>query len=111
MGSADYAVAKHDWMTQSPVPITDKGDEWLLLALLCIGFSLVLMAMAIDNDDARGIILGLGLLLIGIDGVVMGAIIGQPAMFLLVVFGAAGAFVLYRYLFVPKERCRREEGE
>lgn len=105
----DYAVAKHDWMTRSSVPIADKGDQWLLLALLCLGFSLILMAMAIDNDDARGIILGFGLLLIGIDGVVMGAIIGEPAMFLLVVFGAAGAFVLYRYLFVPKERRQREE--
>ena len=106
----DYVVGKYDWMTQSLIPLSDKGDGLLFTGLLLVCFSLIVMAMALDNDQVRGIILGVGLLFIGIDGVAMGVIMRQPAMFLLLLFGAVGAFVLYRYLFVPKE-CREREGE
>ena len=106
----DYVVAKEDWMTRSLVPLSDKGDGWLFTCLILFSFALMLAAMALDNDQVRGIILGFGLLLLGIDGVVMGIITRNFAMCLLIIFGAVGAYVLYRYLFVPRERREREEA-
>lgn len=52
--------------------------------------------------------LGCGLILMGIDGVVMGAIMDNVALYFLVIFGAAGAFILYRHLFAFAEQRRRE---
>lgn len=103
-------VAKEDWMTKSMVPFTDRGDDWLFASMAFFGIALVVIAMALDNDQVRGVILGFGMLLMGIDGVVMGVITGNFAMFILIVFGAVGVFVLYRYLFVPKERREREDA-
>ncbi|MGN0341900.1 MAG: DUF3592 domain-containing protein [Roseburia sp.] len=100
----DYVVAKNDWMTRSLVPLSDSGDDWLFTSLLLLGIGLIVAAMALDNEQVRGIILGSGLLLMGIDGVVMGIITRNFAMCFLIIFGAVGAFVLYRELFVPKER-------
>ena len=81
-------VAKRDWMTKSMVPFTDRGDDWLFASLSTLGMALVVIAMALDNDQVRGVILGFGLLLIGIAGVVMGVITGNAGMFLLIIFGA-----------------------
>lgn len=103
-------VAKEDWMTKSMVPFTDSGDDWLFTSLLALGMALVVIAMALDSDQVRGVILGFGLLLIGIAGVVMGVITGNSAMFILIIFGALGVLILCRYLFVPKERREREDA-
>ena len=100
----DYVVAKEDWMTHSLVPVSDKGDYSLFASLILLGFALIVLAMVLDNEQARGILLGSGSLLIGIDGVVMGVIVSNFTMFSLVIFGALGVFVLYQCRFVPKKR-------
>lgn len=106
----DCVVAKEDWMTRSLIPFTDKGDNWLYSSLLCLAFALIVAAMALDNAQVKGIVLGSGLLLVGIDGLVMGLIMSNYQMFFLLIFGVAGAVVLFRYLFIPKEVRQRQEA-
>lgn len=95
----DYVVAKYDWLSQSLVPLKDGGDIWLFTGVLLLGFALILLATVWKSDSTREVLLGVGLLLIGIDGIVMGAILRNYAMFFLILFGAVGAYVLYLHFF------------
>ncbi|MGN0341899.1 MAG: DUF3592 domain-containing protein [Roseburia sp.] len=104
----DYVVAKEDWMTRSLIPVTDDGDLWLFFSVFALAFALIAFAMNLDIEKTKGIVLGCGLMLMGIDGVVMGAIMDNVTLYFLVIFGAVGAFILYRHLFVSAEQCRRE---
>lgn len=106
----DYVIAKYDWMTHSYLPLDNKGDVWLFTGLLLIGFALLIWGMAIDVDQMQGVLIGSGLLLMGIDGVVMGILCKNFKMFFLLIFGAVGVFILYRYLLVPKERRHKEDA-
>ena len=93
----ECVVAKYDWMSRTMIPQEDDGDSWLFVSLLLIGFTLIVLAMAIESDRTRELYLGCGLTLMGIDGIVMGIIMRNFLAFFLVIFGAVGVFVLYRY--------------
>lgn len=105
----EYYVAKYDWMTHSYLPMENRGDDILFTAIIFISMILIVVPMALDTDQIQGVLLGSGLLLMGLDGIVMGFICKNFGMFFLIIFGIVGAIVLYRYLFIPKERRIKED--
>lgn len=71
----DYVLVKYDWLTKSYIPLSDKGDVWLFTAFLLLGFVLLLIPMNLENDQVQGVMIGSGLLLFGLDGIVMGTLL------------------------------------
>lgn len=106
----DYVVAKYDWMSKSYIPLSDKSDTWLFTAFLLIAFALILLPMNLENDQVQGILIGSGFLLFGLDGIVMGIIMHRASLFILLIFGFFGAIILFRYLFIPKERRQKADA-
>lgn len=106
----DYVLVKYDWLTKSYIPLSDKGDVWLFTAFLLLGFVLLLIPMNLENDQVQGVMIGSGLLLFGLDGIVMGTIMHKFQMFFLAIFGIFGGIILFRYLFIPKEKRQRADA-
>ena len=105
----DYVLVKYDWLTKSYIPLSDKGDVWLFTAFLLLGFVLLLIPMNLENDQVQGVMIGSGLLLFGLDGIVMGTIMHKFQMFFLAIFGIFGGIILFRYLFIPKEKRQKAD--
>lgn len=106
----DYVLVKYDWLTKSYIPLTDKGDIWIFTAFLLLGFILFLIPMNLENDQIQGIMIGSGLFLIGLDSIVMGIIMRNFQMFFLIIFGILGAIILFRYIFIPKEKRQKADA-
>lgn len=51
-----------------------------------------------------------GLFLIGLDSIVMGIIMRNFQMFFLIIFGILGAIILFRYIFIPKEKRQKADA-
>lgn len=103
----DFYVSQTDWMTGKEIPLDSDPDALLFGAFILLAFSIVMLGFMVPGDKAPGICIGLGLLLIGVDGVVGGIITGTFAMFILLIFGAVGAFILYQTLFYSKEQIQK----
>lgn len=103
-------LVKYDWLTKSYIPLTDKGDIWIFTAFLLLGFILFLIPMNLENDQIQGIMIESGLFLIGLDSIVMGIIMRNFQMFFLIIFGILGAIILFRYIFISREKRQKADA-
>lgn len=104
----DYYVAKVDWLSGGYYPYDFSGDGFLLTAFLCLTFWIMIVGLLLPWEKMAALGVGFSLFLLGIIGLVFTFILDNAGMLLLIIFAVPGVIIIYRTLFVPKDKLARD---
>lgn len=99
-----YYTAKKDWLTGLYFSTDYHGDMLLFTFFLFLSIFLIVAAMLVAEGNLVNILLGCGFLLLGLSGLFFAFVMKSLALVFMMVFGVLGIIILYRVIFIPKDK-------